>query len=182
MYKALNFIDRFFFAEHLEKGENVIYIIHRHWFYVSYRILGGLIVGVVLPIILFTLVTSDAVLIHWIIIVWSVLGVFYVIYIFADLYGDAWIITDQSIIDVIWSGFFFRSADRINYWSIESVTYKYDGLVATILRFGTLTIRLNGIEQHIIHYAANPRKAQASINAALKKFGIIRTKSQVSNS
>jgi hypothetical protein len=59
---------------------------------------------------------------------------------FLDYYLDAWVITDQGIIDLEWLGWFHRQSARILYSDIQGVSYEIHGVLGTLLRFGTVAI------------------------------------------
>lgn len=59
---------------------------------------------------------------------------------FYDYYLDAWIITDQGIIDVEWHGWFHRQSTRVLYSDIQGVSYEIQGFLGTMMRFGSIGV------------------------------------------
>lgn len=59
---------------------------------------------------------------------------------FLDYYLDAWVITDQGVIDLEWRGWFHRQSARILYSDIQGLSYEIAGVLPTLLRYGTVTI------------------------------------------
>ena len=93
------------------------------------------------------------------------------LYTFADWYSDAWLLTNESIIDVHWDGFFKKSAQRIGYESIESVIYEIKGVKATLFNFGILTITNESGNIVEIENIQQPRKAEAKLNNVRNQLG-----------
>ncbi len=79
----------------------------------------------------------------WASTVFGVLGLVTVVWwirSFYDYFLDAWIITNEGIIDIEWHGFFHRESSRVLYSDIQGVSYEIKGILATILRVGTMEI------------------------------------------
>ncbi len=56
-------------------------------------------------------------------------------------YLDAWIITDQRIIDIEQHGLFHREVSEIAMERIQNVTIEIPGFLATVMKFGTIKIQ-----------------------------------------
>ena len=59
---------------------------------------------------------------------------------FFDYYLDAWIVTDQGVLDLEWHGWFHRQVTRILYSDIQGVSYEVQGVMGTIMNFGFVSI------------------------------------------
>jgi hypothetical protein len=59
---------------------------------------------------------------------------------FFNYYLDAWIITDQGIIDLNWVGWFHRQSARVLYSDIQGVSYEINGVLATLLKYGDISV------------------------------------------
>ena len=83
---------------------------------------------------------------------------------FFDYYLDAWIITDQGIIDLEWHGWFHRQSSRVLYSDIQGVSYEVQGLMGTMLRYGTVSVEKISTGTAIsLSSVENPRKIETLI-------------------
>ena len=167
----MNFYEKMFFHQYLDDGEKLVYTMHRHWIVIFRRMLEIAVFGIILPLsLVFFLFKLNSVA-AYALYAWAGLGFIASLYTFTDWYADAWLLTDDSIIDVRWDGFFKKSAQRIGYESIESVIYEIKGVKATLLNFGVLTITNesgNAIEIENIH---KPRKAESRLTHVRNQLG-----------
>ena len=160
------------FERHLEEEEPLYAVVHKHWllgfrdlFFPGLALLvtwALLYVAPIAPVALFVLVV-DVMIATWF------------IRNFLDYYLDGWVITDRAIIDVEWHGWFHRSSTRIDYSSIEGVSYEIQGVLGTLLRFGTVSIEKIGTGSTVsIEKVKNPRDVESTILACQE--ACIRTK------
>lgn len=154
-------LDHLLFRRHLDDDEEVIAIIHKHW------LLG--IRSLLWPTVFFFL---SWVLLYYVpfmvmfygVSLWSVLAVVWWLRNFFDYYLDAWIITDQGVIDLEWHGWFHRASSRILYSDIQGVSYEIIGILGTILRFGELSIeKISTGDTVSLEYVKDPRKVETCI-------------------
>jgi hypothetical protein len=83
---------------------------------------------------------------------------------FFDYYLDAWIVTDMGIIDVEWHGWFHRQSSRILYSDIQGVSYEIQGVLNTLLRYGTIGVEKISTGSVIsLDNVPNPRKVEGLI-------------------
>ena len=61
--------------------------------------------------------------------------------VWVKYYLDAWIITDQRIIDIEQHGLFRREVSEIAMEKIQNVTIEIPGFLATVMKFGTIKIQ-----------------------------------------
>jgi len=147
----------------LQKGEQVIAIIRRHWFRLAVvgfidgcvvaLLLIGLVVldtfvlsevtaagglGQLLPLSLFVLAGSSLILWMHFFSVWS------------DHWLDAWIITNKRIIDIEQKGFFQREVSSIPLSRIQDMTVTTEGIIAMWLHFGDVRIQTASITRDLI--------------------------------
>ena len=125
------------FTRHVDDDEEILMVVHKHWLkgmnHMFWPIVGflagwGFYVFAPFPIILYMAA------------MWS-MGVFvWGMRNFYDYYLDAWIITDQGIIDVAWHGWFHRESTRVLYSDIQGVSYEIEGVTGTLMRFGTISV------------------------------------------
>ena len=128
---------KFLFQKHLEDDEEITAIIHKHW------VLG--VQDLFLPTLSFVL--SWIVLyyvpfraVFYLVALWSVYSVVWWLRNFFDYYLDAWLITDQGVIDLEWHGWFHRQLTRILYSDIQGVSYEIEGVLGTLFAYGEVSI------------------------------------------
>jgi hypothetical protein len=151
------------FSRHLEDAEVLYVAVHRHWllgaihlFFPACALLATWIFLYVLP---FPTVALLVAFVDSGILIWMLRNFF-------DYYLDAWLITDQAVIDVEWHGWFHRQSTRIDYTSIEGVSYEIKGIPGTLFRFGTVTIEKIGSGSTVsIDNVKNPRDVESTILA-----------------
>lgn len=130
------------FKGHLEEGEEILQIVHKHWFMIIKGAIRVIIFGFCLPLIVW--IVFPLTFLFWFMLLWMLLAVFRMTYTVFNWYLDAWLLTNMAIIDVQWDGFFKRSAQRMEYAAIEEVNYSFNGVFQTIFGYGTLTIQMAG--------------------------------------
>lgn len=154
-------LQRTFFHRHLEDDEILRDVVHRHW------LLG--LRGLLWPTAAFVLCAALLALSRrtWLSAGSGVLAVVALVWWvrnFLDYYLDAWIVTDQGIIDVAWHGWFHRQSSRVLYSDIQGVSYEIQGFLGTLLRFGTVSIEKISTGSLIsLEQVGNPRRVEGMI-------------------
>lgn len=149
------------FNRHLESEETVIRVVHRHWFLGLRHLFWPTITFCVFTALLLTSLKAEVLY-----VVGSLLGVVTIWWFrnFFDYYLDAWIITDTGIIDVEWHGWFHRQSARVLYSDIQGVSYEIQGILNTVLRYGTIGVEKVSTGTEIsMDNVSNPRKVEAVI-------------------
>ncbi|HLC75813.1 MAG TPA: PH domain-containing protein [Candidatus Peribacterales bacterium] len=151
------------FHRHLEDDEPMYLLVHKHWM-LSFvelalpllALLGSWVLLYMAPIkpVFVTIFLVDIVILFW--------GMRN----FLDYYLDALLITDRAVIDIEWHGWFHRESTRIDYSSIEGVSYEVQGILGTILNYGTITIERIGNGSVVeIEKVKRPRDVESAILA-----------------
>lgn len=130
-------LDSLLFQRHLDDGEVLSRVVHKH------PILGLRELFWPSIFLLFSLVL----LLTWPkgVALWIVMGLIgacgmWWLRQFFNYYLDAWIITDQGIIDLNWVGWFHRQSARVLYSDIQGVSYEINGVLATLLKYGDISV------------------------------------------
>lgn len=125
------------FHRHVDDDEEIIAIVHKHWllgfkylFYPAVALLASWGLFVFAP---YKFIFYVAALASIGTLVWGLRN-------FYDYYLDAWIITDQGIIDVEWHGWFHRQSTRVLFSDIQGVSYEIQGVIGTMMKFGTISV------------------------------------------
>lgn len=145
----------------LREEEEITYVIHKHWWSVVKPIGKALVLGIALPLFAYWLFIEAS----WIYITipWIVIGIVYVVRAFLDWYYDVLLITNECVIDIDWRGFFNKSANRIDFDTIEGVEYISHGILSTIFKFGSVQVQLRSGDILDLSYTANAREMQRLI-------------------
>lgn len=149
------------FHRHLEEDEPLHRVVHKHWLLGlrSIALPAGTLVAtwVLLFLLPHRTVALGVLLIDSALCIWLLRN-------FLDYFLDAWLITDRSVIDVAWHGFLHRTSTRVDYSSIEGVSYEIKGILGTLFRFGTVTIEKVGTGTLVsIEHVGNPRAVESAI-------------------
>lgn len=152
-------LDKILFSGHLEDNEEILYVAHRHWTSVYAKLFNVAIFTIAAPWLLYALFPPF----FWIAVVWSVLGYLKFMYTAMDWFADAFVFSTESVLRVVWDGFFHRSASRINYLDIEEVTYEVTGVWGTLLNYGTLSIS-TASNTVALEKIVSPQKAESVLN------------------
>lgn len=153
--------DSVLFHKHLDDGERVSRIVHKHWLMGIKNLFWQSSFLVFALLLLSTKPTGLA--------LWIVLGLIITCAIwwlrqFFDYYLDAWIITDQGIIDLNWVGWFHRQSSRVLYSDIQGVSYEIQGVAATVFKYGNLSVEKISTGTTIgLPYVHKPKQVESLI-------------------
>lgn len=136
------------------ENEEVLRIIHRHWF----NILSHLLVVVIFSVLLigsalfFPLLfpqALDAEMWRFFAFIENTLFVFVWLYgflVWIDYYFDVWVITTERIVNIEQKGLFVRHVSELNFSNVQDVTSEVEGLIPTILNYGDVYVQTAGEE------------------------------------
>lgn len=131
------------------ENEEVLRIIHRHWFNITMHYFGVALLTTILFILLaivpalFPNVLTELppslpafVLNTFLIFIWL-----YVFLVWVDYYFDVWIITNERVVNIEQKGLFNREVSELQFERIQDITTVVDGLVQTFLNFGDVYVQ-----------------------------------------
>lgn len=159
--RMMSALDRRLFAQHVEEDEHVTRVVHKHWL-VGLRELIWPCGLFVFCILLLTLQPNR-------LGVYVLLGTMLCLLLWAarnffDYYLDAWVVTDQGIIDLAWLGWFHRQSTRILFSDVQGVSYEVSGVMATLLRYGTVTVEKISTGQTVsLPFVKHPKQVELLI-------------------
>lgn len=140
---------------HLEADETVLRRVRKHWFVLFAQMASLVIIGL-LPLLLYAgsmyveigISISESynlilsiIYILWLICTW--MGLFNV---FTNYYLDVWTITNKRLLAVDQDGFFRRTSASLRFDRLQDISTEVNGIVATVLNYGALTIQSAGNE------------------------------------
>ncbi len=162
----------------LEPGETVVAQTRRHWFVITIQLFSLLVVAI-LPIVLYFFLTYIVVdyvdldsivndflpLLFFLYIIWLMslwIGTFN---IWTNYYLDVLTITNRRVILINQKGFFRRNVASFRLERLQDMNVEINGLLATLLDFGTLNAETAGHsdEEFRVRDLPNPRDLKAKI-------------------
>ncbi len=150
------------FKRHLEKGEKVLYAVHKHWIEMLKPSLEILFFGLALPWVLYFIGFNSKGFL-WVALGWTAIAFIRFIYVVIDWYSDTWLITNMSVITIEWNGIFSNNAARLGYEDIEGASYEIKGFWGTILRYGNMTLRVMSGSHSDLKSVSSPKKAELAL-------------------
>jgi len=166
----------------LSDGEYVIAAVKRH------------IIGVILPIALGVLLVSIALSVMFsydfivkslgitgalsdiglgsLIILLFVVLVFLFTYVSYYVYSsNRFFLTNESVIEQIQTGLFYRKEQSISLGSVEDASYRQEGLLQEVVNFGTIRLSTIGDETtYTFKYVGKPKEVIDVLNNAVESF------------
>ena len=150
------FFQKLLFGKHLEEGETLLFVVHKHWITIFKETLELGFFGLLLPWGLYAIGFNKP-LFLWLAVIWSGLAYLRYLYILMTWYSDAWLITSANIIAIQWEGFFKNRSARTEYEDIEGFHYEIIGVWATLLGYGEMSIKLASGGHVHLHPVGNPK-------------------------
>jgi hypothetical protein len=155
------------FRSFLEPGEEILEVFHRHPVVMVKKQLEILVFGVFVPLFLWYLFPEFVLFFT----LWLVISVFRILYTVVGWYFDSLLLTNVSILDVYWNGFFDRSSSRLEYPMIEGISYAIQGFRRTVFNYGHVHINRSGGSSVLdLPDAVNPPKVERVILSHQEKF------------
>ncbi len=162
----MKFRDRLF-AGHLDDGERILDIAHKHILVLKINSAKTLFFGILMPILGYYLFPQ----LPLVFVIWGAVGVFGLIYHFVDWFYDAWLLTNVGVIDIERNGFFDVTSTRIDYHMIEGISYNIKGIIPTLFNYGDITIDKLGAKTSVgLIDASNPRKLERLVMKYQEKY------------
>ena len=162
-------IDKLLFHKHLEDEEVIARIVHKHWL-IGLKFLFWPSVSFLLSWVSLALVYQYRFLVL-LVALWSIWSVVWWLRCFFDYYLDAWIVTNMGIIDLEWHGWFHRQSTRVLYSDIQGVSYEINGVLGTMLRFGTVSVEKISTGSVIaLSSVGKPRSVEALILSNMEGY------------
>lgn len=160
-------IQQYLFRKHLEPDEEIYFAAHKHWTVILPQLTKLAVFFFALPWVIWMLFPPF----FGIAILWNLAGFVKLFYDITDWYLDAWLATSMSIIDLEWKGVFQYTSSRVEYPSIEGVSYQITGFWGTVLNFGNTQIdRISITNPVVLENAANPKNVEMKILECKNRF------------
>jgi hypothetical protein len=163
----MNSIQKYIFSDYLEDGEDILWVCHRHPVVMLKDSLRILVVhGGACAVLWFFF--PQLLIIYGI---WAFVGLIRLFFVIQDWYYDAWLLTNMGIIGVEWTGFWDRSSARVEYPSVEGISYTLKGFWQTMMNYGDVTLaKFGGPSTITLKEAMNPKKMEKYVLKYQEKF------------
>ncbi len=159
----MNKLENFFLKRQLDDSEEVIHIIHKHWIEFVWTFLKWTILWIIIPIFLVWLYPQY----YQFIFVSFLFVAIMAVYDFFDWYLDVLILTDYWIVHYEWDWFFKSSSSRMEYESIEDISFELSWALSSVFDFWDLHIERPSWEI-LFSNTKNPKEAELKILEARK--------------
>ncbi len=164
----------------LESNEEILYTARKHWFILASETVFICILAVLPGLLLFApelvpvqLLTTFNELVHFqgsfilsVLFLWTlellVLCIAFFL-LWTDYYLDVWFVTNIRVIAIEQRGLFNRNISTFRLDMIQDATVKVPGILATILRFGTVEVNTASEESFTFGGAACPYELKEKI-------------------
>ena len=156
----------FFYKSYLGEGEKIQFVIHRHFFMQMKDFFRISFFGIFLPLFGWWLFPE----IGMFAAIWLAVGLLRFLYEFFDWYYDVWLVTNVSMIEIMWEGFFKKSSARIEYHTIQGIGYEVKGFWRTLFNFGTIGLEKFAGNPSIFDGAINPKRKSEMLTRAQESF------------
>jgi len=152
--------------------EQVVLFLRRHWFIFFIHLLSvlGAIFGLVSLYFFFILTSGDFSQTEYynLLLFGESLGTLFIWNLFfilwLDFYLDAWIVTNERIINIDQKGFFNREISELKLTKIQDVTSEIIGVVPTLLNYGNIYVQTAGEKERFDFYQIpNPNEVKNAI-------------------
>lgn len=155
-------LNRWLFARHLEDDETLVRAVHKHWLIGLKALFWPTLLLAICWGVVWLNPSSRGLVIFM--SFWAVVILVWWLRNFFDYFLDAWIITDQGVIDVAWHGWFHRQSTRTLYSDLQGVSYEIKGVLGTLLRYGTIsTEKISTGASISLDYVKNPKHIETII-------------------
>ncbi len=164
----------------LEDQEEILYTTRKHWFVFVGQAFFIFVLALLPSLLLFApellptqLLTTFNDLVHFqgnfnlsVFFLWTLeLLVLCIVFflLWTDYYLDAWIVTNLRVIAIEQRGLFDRNISTFRLDMIQDATVKVPGVLATILRFGTVEVNTASEESFVFRGSARPYELKERI-------------------
>jgi hypothetical protein len=149
------------FKKHLEEDESLLCVVHKHWLLGFKSLFWPTALIVIAFLILYLNHARGMVIVMGF---WLFVFLIWWLRNFFDYYLDAWLITDQGIIDIAWHGWFHRQSTRVLYSDLQGISYEIQGVLGTLMRFGTVSIeKISTGEAISLENVSNPKGVESLV-------------------
>lgn len=153
----------------LHENEQVLLILHRHWFIFALQTAAIGMVGL-FPFFLFPILPIGvALFLFFAVIYWLFLAAFLLV-AWIEYWLDMWVITSERIIDIEQRSLFSREVSEFLLSRVQDVTVEVPNLVATMLHYGNIVVQTAGEKSFTIREIPHVEEAKEIILEQCRKI------------
>lgn len=153
----------------LENDEHILMRVRKHWFIIGTHMLSISLLAIA-PLLIYSLIPAGpwnqlpfgsllTLYTAWLLIMWMALWS-----VWTNYYLDVWTVTNKRLIAVDQKGFFSRTTASFRFERLQDIIVSIDGLIPTLLNFGSIEIQTASIEKNFKAYGLpNPSEIKAAI-------------------
>ncbi len=157
-----------FFSRHLDDAEELVYVVHKHWFMGIKTLVLPTAIFIALWLLLYAI--RDLYIFYGVAVLSCATALWW-IRNFLDYYLDAWLITNKGVIDLAWHGWFNRTSSRVLYSDIQTVSYEIKGVWQTLFGVGNLSLEKISTGAVIaMDNVSNPRNVETIILESMETY------------
>lgn len=157
----------FMFGQYLEKDEKILHVARRHPFVLAGSLLKIAFFKFFAPIFLWFVFPE--LWFAW--MIWLIYGFISLDKALFSWYFDVILVTDMSLVDIKWHGFFDRESLRLEYANVEGTTFVFKGFFQTVFNYGLLQINRQGGGVGLeLKDAINPAKVESIVMSYQEKY------------
>ncbi|MBU2524748.1 PH domain-containing protein [Patescibacteria group bacterium] len=161
------FLANILFRGHIDDEEDIKFVAHKHIAIFWGPLFKSFWLGIAPPFLLFYLMPPLILL--W--LGWLAIGVIVFIYKLCDWYFDVWLITDKGVLDIEWNGIFHRTSTKIEYHTINGVTFEIKGFWGTLFGYGTIVLdKIGDTTKFSMENAHRPKLIELNILRNQEEF------------
>jgi uncharacterized membrane protein YdbT with pleckstrin-like domain len=165
----------------LSEGEYVISAVRRHWIgmilpaaVTIFMVAFIMSIAINYSLIVSSLGIDDTLGYGIVLLIGTLLSLLFLIggYVALWVYtNNKFFLTNESVIQEVQYSLFSRREQTVSLANIEDASYRQEGLVQSILDYGSIRLSTEGDETtYRFHYVANPKKEIALLNNAVEAF------------
>ncbi len=140
------------------ENEQILMVIHRHWFNIVVHLIAVFFLSLFLlgslsffPFLFPEAVTNGSA--PFFTFAQNTLLIFLWLYgflVWIDYYFDVWIVTNERIVNIEQKGLFNRHISELRFSRVQDVTASVDGLIPTMLNFGDVYVQTAAEQERFI--------------------------------
>jgi hypothetical protein len=149
--------------------EEVVLLLRRHWFVLVPPIIASFLLAL-FPFTVYLFFGSAIANLGFSRIYWFLVSIYFIVlwqisFYYLTMYLlDVWIVTNRRIIDSRQKGFFNRAVSEAGVSRIQDASASVDGIVATFLNFGTVSVQTAGAKDRFeFKQVSNPTEVRNAV-------------------
>lgn len=155
----MNSFEYTFFEKYTPEGQEIEWVIHKHFLDICMHIFMWIGMGVLLPAFLYYYSgIIQNVIPFYVLEIWLILMFIKIIYDMFDWYNDVWIITNEWVVELSWK-LFWSEMTTVRYENIEWIEVQQEWIIDTLFKKWDIIIHKIWDDSFVLKEANNPYSA-----------------------